>query len=60
MTGAELHLNPTGLPSIVTPFLDIDPSMPDEFAAAAFVEPVPFTVQILDTNRAEVAYWPEF
>lgn len=60
MTGAELHVNPTGLPSIVTPFLDIDPSMPDEFAAAAFVEPVPFAVQILDSSGAQVAFWPEF
>jgi hypothetical protein len=60
LAGAELHVNPTGLPSIVTPFLDVDPSMPDEFAAAAFVEPVPFAVQILDGSGAEVAVWPEF
>ncbi len=60
MTGAELHVNPTGLPSIVTPFLDIDPNMPDEFAAAAFVEPVPFAVQILDSSGAPVASWPKF
>lgn len=60
MAGAELHVNPTGGPTIVTPFLDVDPNMPDKFAAAAFVEPVPFAVQILDSSGAAVASWPEF
>ena len=55
MAGAELHVNPTGGPTIVTPFLDVDPNMPDKFAAAAFVEPVPFAVQILDSSGAAVA-----
>ena len=60
MAGAELHVNPTGLPSTVTPFVDVDPAMADQFAAAPFVEPVPFTAEILDGRGETVASWPTF
>jgi hypothetical protein len=60
MAGAELHVNPTGLPSIVTPLRDIDPAFPAEFAASVFLEPVPFTAQIIDADGRTVASWPTF
>jgi len=36
MTGAQLHINPTGLPSTVAPLLPIDPSLADNFTATVF------------------------
>jgi len=58
MTGAQLHVNPTGLPSMVAPLLTIDPSLADNFTAAVFSEPVPFTAQIVDSSGATVVSWP--
>src|SRR3954464_14046728 len=59
MNGAELHVNPTGLPSSVSPLLDIDPKLGDQFTATVFFQPVPFTAQILDGNGVAVASWPQ-
>ena len=36
MTGAQLHLNPNGLPSTVAPLMPIDPSLADNFTATVF------------------------
>lgn len=58
MTAATLHVSPTGLSSMVTSLSDVDPSLADQFAVAAFVEPVPFTARIVDGNGATVAAWP--
>jgi hypothetical protein len=58
MTGAQLHVNPTGLPSTVAPLLPIDPSLADNFTATVFFEPVTFTAQIVDSSGATVASWP--
>jgi hypothetical protein len=60
MTGAELHVSPTGLASTVTPLFDVDPSLADQFTAAVFFEPVPFTAQIVDSDGVTVAVWPTF
>ena len=59
MAGATLHVNPTGLPSVVLPLLDVDTALSDEFAAYAFAEPVPFTTQIVDATGQTVASWPQ-
>jgi hypothetical protein len=58
MTGATLHVSPTGLSSMVTPLTDVDPSLADQFAAEVFLEPVPFTARIVDGNGTTVAAWP--
>jgi hypothetical protein len=58
MTGAELHVDPTGLPSIVTPLHDVDAMFSAEFAAAVFLQPVPFATRIVDANGSTVASWP--
>jgi hypothetical protein len=58
MTGAELHVSPTGKPSTVTPLFDVDPSLADQFTAAVFLEPVPFTARIVDSNGTTVVAWP--
>ena len=58
MTGATLRVSPTGLPSMVTPLTDVDPSLADQFAAEVFLEPVPFTARIVDGNGTTVAAWP--
>jgi hypothetical protein len=60
MDGAELHVAPTGLDSIVTRLYDVDPALPDEFAAAVFTQPVPFTARIIAANGMTVAFWPTF
>ena len=60
MDGAELHVAPTGLPSIVTRLYDVDSTLPGEFAASVFLEPVPFTARIIDANGTTVAFWPSF
>ena len=60
MDGAELHVAPTGLPSIVTRLRDVDPALADEFAASVFLQPVPFTARIIDANGTTVAFWPTF
>lgn len=60
MTGAKLHVDPTGLPSIVTPLRDVDSMFPAEFAASVFLQPVPFAAQIVDANGVTVASWPAF
>jgi hypothetical protein len=59
MAGATLHVNPTGLPSVELPLVDVDTSLSDEFAAYAFAEPVPFTTQIVDATGQTVASWPQ-
>jgi hypothetical protein len=56
--GAELHVNPTGLASTVSPMLDIDPHLGDVFTATVFFEPVPFSARIVDGNGVTVATWP--
>ncbi len=58
VTGAELHINPNGLPSKVTPLVDVDPDLADQFAAFVFLEPVPFTAQIVDINGHTIVSWP--
>ncbi|MEY2415504.1 MAG: hypothetical protein QOH53_838 [Ilumatobacteraceae bacterium] len=58
MTGAQLHINPTGRPSTVVPLLPIDPSLADNFTATVFFEPVPFSARIVDSSGATVATWP--
>ena len=58
MTGAQLHVNPNGLPSTVTPLLMIDRSLADNFTAMVFFEPVPFTARIVDSGGETVASWP--
>jgi len=58
VTGAELHVDPNGLPSDVSPMLDVDPAMGDQFTATVFFEPVPFTAEIVDGNGRTVASWP--
>jgi hypothetical protein len=60
ITGAQLHVNPTGFPSTVTPLFDVDPNLADQFAAAVFSEAVPFTAQIVDGDGQTVASWPTF
>jgi len=52
-------VNPTGLASSVSPLLDIDPALGDEFTATVFFEPVPFTAQIVDGDGVTVASWPQ-
>ena len=58
MTGAELHVNPNGLPSAVVPLADLDPSFLDDFAAYVFLDPVPFTAQIVDSSGLTIVSWP--
>jgi hypothetical protein len=38
----------------------VDPSLADQFTAAVFFEPVPFTAQIVDSDGVTVAVWPTF
>ena len=58
LAGATLHVNRTGLTSVVLPLVDVDAGLSDEFAAYAFAEPVPFTTQIVDATGQPVASWP--
>jgi hypothetical protein len=58
MVGAQLHVNPTGLAPVESPLLDLDPGLADLFTAHVFLEPVPFTAQIVDASGATVASWP--
>jgi hypothetical protein len=58
MSGAELHVNPNGLPSAVVPLTDLDPGFPDDFAAYVILDPVPFAAQIVDSNGLTIASWP--
>ncbi len=58
VSGAQLHVNPNGLPSLVLPLADIDPAFSDLFAAYVFSEAVPLTAQIIDGNGTAVASWP--
>jgi hypothetical protein len=58
LAGAQLHVNPNGLPSTVTTLVDVDPGMADQFAADVFVEPVPFTARIVDSSGETVTSWP--
>ena len=60
MKRAELHVNPNGLASIVTRLYHVDPSIADQFAATVFLEPVPFTARITDSDGQIVASWPTF
>ncbi len=58
MTGAKLHVNRNGLPSVELDVIDVDANLDSEFAAYAFAEPVPFTAQIVDVDGATVVSWP--
>lgn len=58
MAGAQLHVNPNGLPSKVMPFADLDPGFSDLFTAYVFLQPVPFTAEIVDSSGATVVAWP--
>jgi hypothetical protein len=58
VSGSQLHINPTGLASTVTPLLDIDPQMADLFTAAVFFDAVPFTARIVDGAGNTIASWP--
>ena len=58
MTGSVLHINPTGLPTTLSPLFDVDAKFADEFTATVFDEPVPFTAQIVDRDGTTVAFWP--
>ncbi|MEP7113788.1 MAG: hypothetical protein ABI862_11010 [Ilumatobacteraceae bacterium] len=58
MSGAELRVAPTGLPSIVTKLHEVDPTLPGEFAASVFLQPVTFTARIVDADGTTVAFWP--
>ena len=58
MTGAVLRINPTGLGTTASPLFDVDAKFADEFTAAVFDEPVPFTAQIVDRDGTTVAFWP--
>jgi hypothetical protein len=58
MAGAQLHVNPTGKPSLVTSFSDVDADYADLFGASVFLQPVPFTAEIIDRNGTSVAFWP--
>jgi hypothetical protein len=58
MVGAQLHVNPTGKPSLVTSFDNVDAGYPDLFSASVFLEPVPFTAEIIGPNGTSVAFWP--
>jgi hypothetical protein len=60
MAGAELHVAPTGFPSIVTDLSEADPALPREFAASVFLQPVPFSAWIVDADGTTVAVWPTF
>ena len=56
--GAQLHVNPNGLASVVTPLTDLDPGFADLFTAYVFLEPVPFTAEIVDGDGATLVAWP--
>jgi hypothetical protein len=58
MADATLHVNRNGQAPVEVAFVDADASMADEFAAYAFTEPVPFTVQIIDGGGQAVTSWP--
>lgn len=60
LPGTELHVNPNGLPSVVTPLYEVDPTLAAEFAASVFLEPVPFTARITDADGTTIASWPTF
>jgi len=58
VSGAQLHVDPTGLASTVSPMLDVDPHLGDLFTTTVFFEPVPFSARIVDGNGVTVATWP--
>ncbi len=58
MVGAQLHVNPNGLTSAVSALTDLDPGFADLFTAYVFLEPVPFTAEIVDSGGSTVASWP--
>jgi hypothetical protein len=58
MADAKLHVNRNGQAPVELAFVDADASLADEFAAYAFTEPVPFTVQIIDGDGQTVTSWP--
>jgi len=59
VSGAELHVNPNGHASSVSPLLDIDPALGDRFTATVSFDPVPFTAHIVDGNGNTIASWPQ-
>jgi hypothetical protein len=58
MAGAELHVSPTGLSSTTSPMVDLDAGFGDLFTAYVFLEPVPFTAEIVDGSGTTVSSWP--
>jgi hypothetical protein len=58
-TGAQLQVTIAGLPDPVSlPFIDTDATLDRAFAAYAFSELGPFSVQIVGTDGAVLATWP--
>ena len=57
-TTAELHVTPAGLDPVVIKFNDIDPTLDRTFAAYAFSEPGPYTVQVVGADGTVLAAWP--
>jgi hypothetical protein len=55
---ADLHVLRDGLDPVIVPFNDVDPESDRTFAAYAFSEPVPYTVQIIGPDAAVLAAWP--
>ena len=55
---AELHVNPNGQPSVVSPLNDLDPAFVDLFTADVFLQPVPFTAEIVDGDGNTLVSWP--
>jgi hypothetical protein len=56
--GAELHVQHDGADPVVVPFRDTDPSLDRTFAADAFSEPGPYTVQVVAADGTLLASWP--
>lgn len=56
--GAVLRVNPTGLPTVELTLVDIDPQLPDLFAAYVFVEPVTYTAQVVGNDGEPLTVWP--
>ncbi|HEY4610684.1 MAG TPA: hypothetical protein VIH06_15815 [Ilumatobacteraceae bacterium] len=56
---AELQINRTGLEPVVVPFDDKGAAVDRTFAAFAFSEPAPYTAQIIGSDGAVLASWPQ-
>ena len=56
---SQLQILRDGLDPILVPFADPDPELDRTVAAYAFSEPVAFTAQIIGTDDAVLANWPQ-